>query len=244
MPPVVGQSTDVNVPGVTGDNTAGGPSGRFTTNVDFGANANVAGNVNSQGNVNAAGNVNAGGNLNAGMDVHARSVNAQGNVNAAGNVNARGNLNAEGDVNCHNIHVSGGDCAEEFDVDRASDPAIAPGTVMVLGDEGNVRPSRSAYDRRVAGVVSGAGHYKPGVIFDHKAASPGRVPVALLGKVFCHVDATYASIEIGDLLTTSDTPGHAMKASDPARAFGAVIGKALQPLPEGRGLVPILVALQ
>jgi hypothetical protein len=35
-----------------------------------------------------------------------------------------------------------------------------------------------------------------------------------------------------------------MKASDPARVLGAVIGKALRPQSEGTGLIPILVALQ
>jgi hypothetical protein len=70
------------------------------------------------------------------------------------------------------------------------------------------------------------------------------MPVALIGKVTCKVDARYGSVEIGDLLTTSPTPGHAMKAVDYASAFGAVIGKALRPLSEGCDLVPILVALQ
>jgi hypothetical protein len=51
-------------------------------------------------------------------------------------------------------------------------------------------------------------------------------------------------VEVGDLLTTSATPGHAMKAADPARAFGAVLGKALGSMREGRALVPILVTLQ
>jgi hypothetical protein len=58
------------------------------------------------------------------------------------------------------------------------------------------------------------------------------------------VDASLVPVSVGDLLTTSGTPGHAMKAGDAARAFGAVIGKALRPLSSGRGLVPILVALQ
>jgi hypothetical protein len=70
------------------------------------------------------------------------------------------------------------------------------------------------------------------------------MPVALTGKAFCKVDAKYAPIEVGDLLTTSPTPGHAMKASDPLKAFGAVIGKALCPLKEGTSLIPILIALQ
>ena len=65
-----------------------------------------------------------------------------------------------------------------------------------------------------------------------------------MGKVYCKVDAQYASVEVGDLLTTSPTPGHAMKAADPLRAFGSVIGKALRPLDAGQGLIPILISLQ
>ena len=65
-----------------------------------------------------------------------------------------------------------------------------------------------------------------------------------MGKVFCKVDAQFGAIEVGDLLTTSPTPGHAMKANDPLKAFGSVIGKALRTLKEGQGLIPILIALQ
>ena len=65
-----------------------------------------------------------------------------------------------------------------------------------------------------------------------------------MGKVFCKVDAQFGAIAVGDLLTTSATPGHAMKTSDPLKAFGAVIGKALRPLADGKGLIPILIALQ
>ena len=65
-----------------------------------------------------------------------------------------------------------------------------------------------------------------------------------MGKVYCLVDATEESVGIGDLLTTSSFPGHAMKVTDPLKAFGSVIGKALRPLAGGRGLVPILARLQ
>ncbi len=68
--------------------------------------------------------------------------------------------------------------------------------------------------------------------------------LALAGKVYCKVDARFGAVEVGDLLTTAPTPGHAMKADDPVRAFGAVIGKALRPLEAGTGLIPIIVALQ
>lgn len=65
-----------------------------------------------------------------------------------------------------------------------------------------------------------------------------------MGKVYCKVDATPSSIKIGDLLTTSHTKGHAMKADDPYNAFGTVIGKALGSLERGIGMIPVLVALQ
>ena len=68
--------------------------------------------------------------------------------------------------------------------------------------------------------------------------------MALAGKVQVKADARQAPIGVGDLLTTADEPGHAMRANDPMGAFGAVIGKALAPLHEGCGSVPILVSLQ
>jgi len=149
----------------------------------------------------------------------------------------------EGDVEVTgDIRLANADCAEDFDIAEAE--SIEPGTVMVLGEEGVLHQSQQAYDKRVAGVVSGAGGYKPALILDKQQLQSNRKPVALLGKAYCKVDAQYASIEIGDLLTTSPLPGHAMKADDPFKAFGAVIGKALRPLKEGRGLIPILIALQ
>jgi hypothetical protein len=56
-------------------------------------------------------------------------------------------------------------------------------------------------------------------------------------------DASFGAIAPGDLLTSSDTPGHAMKASDHERSHGCVIGKAMTGLEEGRGLVLVLVNL-
>jgi hypothetical protein len=153
-----------------------------------------------------------------------------------GNVTMTGSLNVGGDIT-----MPASDFAEDFQV--AGD-AVEPGTVMVLDQKGALCESSTGYDRRVAGVISGAGDYRPGLILDRQRSSEGRLPLALVGKVYCKVDAAYGPIEVGDLLTTSPTPGHAMKASDPSKAFGAVIGKALRPLQGGAGLIPILVALQ
>jgi hypothetical protein len=154
-----------------------------------------------------------------------------------GDVRITNNLRIDGDIT-----LAPADCAEDFDIADAA--LVEPGTVMVLGEEGVLCPSLYAYDKRVAGVVSRAGDYKPGIILDRQQSRTNRKPIALLGKVYCKVDASYASIEIGDLLTTSDRPGHAMKAADPLKAFGSVIGKALRPFKTGQGLIPILVALQ
>jgi hypothetical protein len=142
----------------------------------------------------------------------------------------------------NDITLANADCAEEFDV--ADSLGVEPGTVMVIGDDEALRPSSQPYDPRVAGVVSGGGDYKPALLLDRRDTSRKRSPVALVGKVCCKVDTQYGQIKVGDLLTTSPTPGHAMKATDRDRAFGAVIGKALQPLMSGQGLVAILVALQ
>jgi hypothetical protein len=140
------------------------------------------------------------------------------------------------------IILKNADCAEEFDVAEAD---VEPGTVLVLdADAGRLRTSDLAYDTTVAGVVSGAGTYRPGIVLDRHGPAAGRLPVALVGKVFCKVDATATPVRPGSLLTTAECPGHAMAAVDRARAFGAVLGKALQGLESGRGLIPILVALQ
>jgi len=56
--------------------------------------------------------------------------------------------------------------------------------------------------------------------------------------------AENGAINPGDLLTTSNTPGYAMKSTDTARDRGAVIGKALEPLRAGKGKIAILVMLK
>jgi hypothetical protein len=141
------------------------------------------------------------------------------------------------------IFLSNADCAEEFNLAQAC--AIEPGTVMVIDRDGALLQSEQAYDKKVAGIVSGAGDFRPAIVLDKQAQGQGqRVAIALVGKVYCKADATYGSIDVGDLLTSSPTPGHAMRAEDPRKAFGAVIGKALQPLRHGTGLIPVLVALQ
>jgi hypothetical protein len=155
-----------------------------------------------------------------------------------GDIVVHGSISVKGDVTLTNA-----DCAELFDVDPAAESTEA-GMVLTLEGEGRVRPCTVAYDSHVAGVISGAGMYRPALILNKETGKTSGVPVALVGRVCCLVDASYAPVQAGDLLTTSETPGHAMKASDRSRALGAIVGKALAPLSGGRGLIPVLVAMQ
>jgi hypothetical protein len=158
-------------------------------------------------------------------------------VTSIGDIEAQGHVNVKGD-----IFLIGADCAEQFDLHEQE--TAEPGTVMVIDEAGALRACSKAYDRAVAGVVSGAGAFRPGIVLDRQEGPRSRANIALVGKVYCKVDADIAPIAVGDLLTPSDRPGHAMKVIDPSKGFGAVIGKALRPMAGGRGLLPILVALQ
>ena len=156
-----------------------------------------------------------------------------------GDVTINGNLTCSGDVQ---LLVPNQDCAEDFEISGVDE--ISPGSVVVIDSVGALKQSHKAYDKRVAGVISGARDCRPGIVLGRLQVRDNRMPVALVGKVYCKVDAGYSPVEVGDLLTTSPTPGHAMKADDPVKAFGAVIGKALDSLKAGQTLIPILVALQ
>jgi hypothetical protein len=138
------------------------------------------------------------------------------------------------------IHLLNADGAEEFDI---AEEGAEPGSVLVIENETRLRIADRPYDRRVAGIVSGAGDLRPGIVLGRRPGGT-RVPVGLFGKVNCMVDAGYGAISAGDLLTTSATRGHAMRAEPGAQAVGAIVGKAMGALPAGRAMIPVLVGLQ
>jgi hypothetical protein len=104
--------------------------------------------------------------------------------------------------------------------------------------------SETSYDTRVAGIVSGANGVNPGIALHQDGVLDGGQNVALSGRVYVLADATKGAIAPGDLLTTSSTPGHAMKVTDHSRAQGAILGKAMTGLATGKGMVLTLVTLQ
>ncbi|MBP7937349.1 MAG: hypothetical protein KA354_22110 [Phycisphaerae bacterium] len=126
--------------------------------------------------------------------------------------------------------------------------AVEPGMVVVIDPEkpGQLTLAAEAYDRKVAGVISGAKGLNPGMIMRAAGTEQGDGdhPVALSGRVWCWCDAKYGPIVPGDRLTTSASPGHAMRVTDRERADGAVLGKAMTSLENGTGLVLVLVTLQ
>ena len=106
------------------------------------------------------------------------------------------------------------DLAEYYE----GDAEYEPGTVLVFGGDKEVTTTNMINDTRVAGVVSTDAAYTmygacPGL--KNLLALAGRVPCKVVGRV-----------KKGDLLTTSSTPGHAVKALNPT--LGSIIGKALQ----------------
>lgn len=149
------------------------------------------------------------------------------------------------EVSASVVEVRGADIAEMFDV-RSEETTPQPGMVVSIDPKnpGGLVVSSKANDSTVAGIISGGGDLKAGMLMGQKGTlAYGDHPVVLAGRAYCYVDATNAPVEPGDLLTTSATPGHAMKVTDYEKAKGAIIGKAMTPLKSGKGLVMVLVCL-
>jgi hypothetical protein len=110
----------------------------------------------------------------------------------------------------------------------------------------DVRKSKAAKGRRKADVVRQVFTPEELEKLDRTNVEPGQIGwmVTLGAFAQCKVDADIASIQVGDLLTTSPTKGHAQKVLDPSKAIGAIVGKALGSLKKGKGKIPVLVMLQ
>jgi hypothetical protein len=158
-----------------------------------------------------------------------------------------GKVQVNGNMAARVVQITGGaDLSEKFEIGDARSQ-IQPGMVVVIdaASPGKLALSTKAHDRRVAGVLSGAGGVAPGMLMGQSGTiADGDYPVALSGRVYVWVDASRGPVLPGDLLTTSNVPGHAMKVSNHADAQGAILGKAMTGLASGRGLVLVLVTLQ
>ena len=176
------------------------------------------------------------------------AITTAGNV-GIGTTNPSRLLEVAGDVWVRDISVrvltirGGADLAEPFAMSHAD---VTPGTVVIIDakNPGKLRKSAAAYDKKVAGIVSGANGIRPGISMIQEDMLEAGENVALSGRVYVKANTNAGAIEPGDLLTTSDVPGEAMKAADHDRAQGAILGKAMTSLSEGSGTVLVLVTLQ
>jgi hypothetical protein len=164
-------------------------------------------------------------------------------------IDPSGNVVINRDLSVRVLTIRGGsDLAEPFDVGAAAGTKPEPGMLVVIdpANPGKLVVSTDAYDSKIAGAVSGANGLAPGMVMqaEDQEHAHGEHPIAMSGRVWVWCDASSGAISPGDRLTSSTTPGHAMKASDAGRAGGTVVGKAMTELKEGRGLVLVLINLQ
>jgi hypothetical protein len=142
-------------------------------------------------------------------------------------------------------YVAGSDFAEALPA-RGDRAGYEPGDVLVVSTKapGKVEKASRPYDPRVAGIYS----TRPGMLgADKNGTSPvdaDEVPVAIVGIVPTKVSAMNGRIRVGDLLTTSSTPGYAMRCANRVKCVGAIVGKALEPLAGGKGVIKMLVMLR
>ena len=106
------------------------------------------------------------------------------------------------------------DLAEFYEGDQEYEP----GTVLVFGGDKEVTLTNIFGDARLAGIVT----TDPAYVMN-KDQTGIAVCLALAGRVPCRV---VGRVKKGDLLTTSATPGCAVKATDPK--LGSIIGKAIE----------------
>lgn len=148
-----------------------------------------------------------------------------------------------GNVTVPVLEITGGsDLSEPFIIAET----LEEGTVVVIDESnpGHLKESSESYDKKVAGIVSGAGGIMTGLILKQEGMMEGTQNIALSGRVYVKTTTENGIIKPGDLLTTSSLPGHAMKATNKKQYTGAIIGKAMSSLEVDEGLVLVLVNLQ
>jgi hypothetical protein len=180
-----------------------------------------------------------------------------------GQTNVQARLDSSGNWSVDGTLTSGGaDYAELIDVEGAATD-YEPGDVLVISDQVDraVELAAEAYSSRVVGVystdpafVAGAGTPEEQIAREEQAlaragrpatllaVNDGAIEVAIAGIVPVKVSAENGPIRRGDLLTTSNTPGHAMKATQ--LVPGTILGKAMGTLDSGTGVIEVLVLLQ
>lgn len=271
---VVGEASNANAFGVLGTNTEGvAVSGNMNSGGGWGVIGNNFGQDSNSGGGGVEGLIEATTGFNTAVrgtalgtsgpsvGVFGEQFSSEGQaglfINRAGGDILHGRVSQNPDVTVFRVdgngtvyadggfQPGGADFAESMAVngDRTK---YAAGDLLVIDPSGKRRLAlaQQPYSTLVAGIYS----TKPGMLGSTRkvadTAAKDQVPLAVVGIVPCKVSAENGPIEAGDLLVASSTPGHAMKATDRSKMVGAVVGKALEPLREGKGVVQVLVTLQ
>lgn len=159
-------------------------------------------------------------------------------------VTDQGNVRADG-----TFASPAADFAEMMNVSGLKEQ-YEPGDVLVIGSDGKLSKATTPYATNLAGVYSTKPSFlggdtevaEQGIKAYEKRSNQARVPMAILGVVPVKASAENGAIKPGDMLTTSSLAGYAMKATDPK--IGAILGKALESLEQGTGIIMVLVTLR
>tara|TARA_Y100000310_G_scaffold182007_1_gene182018 strand:+ start:179 stop:2407 length:2229 start_codon:yes stop_codon:yes gene_type:complete len=194
-----------------------------------------------------------------------------GNTSPQHTLSVQGDLYVDGD--CVEKDGACADIAEPINANK--DEPLESGDVLVIdisSDQWHITKSTKPYDTKIAGIYTSnpalymGTNVQIGVQHNFTSKAPlehnGKVPLALAGQVPVKVTLENGIINKGDLLTTSSTPGHAMKFTllDPRNANtlqeqgeilweneqrrNSILGKSLEPCKENVCKITALVTLQ
>ena len=178
------------------------------------------------------------------MSPYSGFVAYDGNQNIS--VQIRGDVGGDGRVTTDELEITGGsDLSENFNVSNLTYTILPGMLVSISANEGELEVTKTAKDKKVVGIISGANGIETGMIMGQKGTiADGDYPIALTGRTYVLANTENGSIEPGDFITSSSQPGYGMKVNKVRRAQGSIIGKAMTSLIDGPGYVLVLVNLQ
>ena len=183
----------------------------------------------------------------AGLDNHAHITMWDGDPGSASSIQINSNWAGSGNsrIVTDVLQIKGGsDLCEGFEVEDEIE--VIPGMLVSIDPtgKGSLQITKEKYDKKIAGIVSGANGVNPGMIMNQEETiASGSQSIALAGRVYVYANSEGGNIQPGDLLTSSSTPGYAMKSNHAKKSQGAIIGKAMTTVDEN-GFVLVLVNLQ
>jgi len=142
--------------------------------------------------------------------------------------------------------------AADFAEMLPGDEGLEPGDVLAIAADGRVTKASAENPLAIIGVYSTAPAFLGGRSFADSEQSPARVPVAILGVVPVKVSAENGPIRPNDPLAASSIPGYAARAiplfvldgGEGVYAGGSILGRALEGLDSGEGVIQVLLQLR